>query len=469
LVVSQKGGVGKTTTSINLAAATALAGTRVLLLDADPLGSVSTMLNLSQHPARTTLRAADVELPGVLVTDVIPGLDVLSPYEEGSCSDEEFDELLRVAAAPQLQECYGCLIVGAPPFLGANPTQLLATSDELLLVMRAEPMAHRTLPAFLELVQRSRPGANELPLAGILLTLPDGENPGARWERELRGRFGARVLPQVIPFDEQVSKAHERGQALTRANPDSPAAQQYCLVAQSLGLAAEPRIIPTTRVRSALLEAASVVRAMPLGGRRRAVATPVLAGASATALPVQVCPPDTETIPEDPASLPPKVVEGPPPRDRRRRSSALRSALPPKSPSGAHSRRGSAPVAPPDRSAGPLAVHSPTPTGDAKTRPIGGTPLWPLWVVVAAFTGAGLRFVPTPKNVLPILVGLAVTLATIALFWLCLGVQEKSRRGSPPAPRPATKLPTHGRPKSDVAARLGAMTRRPNRASRRGG
>src|SRR5437660_2510227 len=80
LVASQKGGVGKTTTSINLAAATALAETRVLLLDADPLSSVSTALNLENHPGRRLLRDSGVDLPGVLVRDVLPGLDVLSPY-----------------------------------------------------------------------------------------------------------------------------------------------------------------------------------------------------------------------------------------------------------------------------------------------------------------------------------------------------------------------------------------------------
>src|SRR5947209_19499687 len=79
LVASQKGGVGKTTTSINLAGATAMAGARVLLLDADPLSSISNSLKLSEHPRRQSLRQAGIDLPGVLVADFIPGLDVLSP------------------------------------------------------------------------------------------------------------------------------------------------------------------------------------------------------------------------------------------------------------------------------------------------------------------------------------------------------------------------------------------------------
>src|SRR5947209_19110548 len=74
MVASQKGGVGKTTTSINLAAAAALAGARVLLLDADPLSSISTSLNLADRPQREPLRQSGVDLPGVLVSNVLPGL-----------------------------------------------------------------------------------------------------------------------------------------------------------------------------------------------------------------------------------------------------------------------------------------------------------------------------------------------------------------------------------------------------------
>src|SRR5262245_59721488 len=80
------------------------------------------------------------------------------------------------------------------PFLGPTPGPLLATCDEFVLVMRAEPTASRTLPAFLELVQRARGQGPSLTLRGILLTLPGGENSGGRWERELRGHFGSRIL-----------------------------------------------------------------------------------------------------------------------------------------------------------------------------------------------------------------------------------------------------------------------------------
>ena len=99
LVASQKGGVGKTTTAINLAAAAARAGVRALLLDVDPLSCISAALNLHEHPRRQSLRQAGVDLPGVFVSGVVPGLDVISPYEDGSCADADLDDLLKVFAS----------------------------------------------------------------------------------------------------------------------------------------------------------------------------------------------------------------------------------------------------------------------------------------------------------------------------------------------------------------------------------
>src|SRR5262249_23695169 len=136
-------------------------------------------------------------------------------------------------------ERYGCLVVGAPPFLGANPAQLLTTCDEFVIVMATEAMAPRMLPAFLELVQRNKSSSRPINLRGILLTQPEADAEGGRWERELRGGFGGRVLANVIPHDEEVRKAQEQGQILLQAAPESPAALEYVRLCEALGLAAE--------------------------------------------------------------------------------------------------------------------------------------------------------------------------------------------------------------------------------------
>src|SRR5258706_5124086 len=93
LVASQKGGVGKTTTAISLATATALAGVPVLLVDTDPLASVAASLNLPPNPLNDDLRRLGIECDGTLWNDVVPGLDVACPPGDGVAFAQDVDEV----------------------------------------------------------------------------------------------------------------------------------------------------------------------------------------------------------------------------------------------------------------------------------------------------------------------------------------------------------------------------------------
>lgn len=419
LVCSQKGGVGKTTTAIAVAAATAQAGCRVLLIDADPLSGIALSLNLAQHPRRQTLRGAGVDLPGVLIDGLLPGLDVLSPYDEGGCSDDDLDCLLDQLATPPIQERYGCLILGAPPFLGPSPNQLLAACNELLLVMRAEPLAARTLPAFLELVQRSRTLEHSIRTRGILLTLPEGEEVGGRWERELRGRFGTRILPDVVPHDEAVPQAQMFGQIVTQSAPDSPAAQAYRRLADFLGLAGDARPIVDDGPTTAALLLSLAIPKDTAAARRPVVAKPPVARPAPT--PTPVARPRPVVVKPDSVPLLPELETTPVPEP------AI-VPLPPVAPS---------------------SIRPPAPSGP----PPQGVPVWlaATGITLAACIGAGLRFMPSGDLVLPILVGLSVAVAVVFLL------RYTSAQEPPPAPPgPAAPKPE----RSPVSRRLSGIKRR---------
>jgi chromosome partitioning protein len=415
---------------MNLAAAAAQAGTRVLLIDADPLSNVSVSLNLSVHPQRRTLREAGIDLPGALVCDIAPGVDVISPYDAGRCTDEEFDSIVGLLTTPSVRESYGCLIVDAPPFLGANPGQLVKACDEFILVMRAEPMAYRTLPAFLELVQRNRATKGGIQMRGILLTLAAGEQAGARWERELRGRFGTRILPNAIPYDEEVGQTALFGRIISHANPDSAVAREYASVARTLQLTETNTPAVTESPLVSLLQSAATValaerRPMAAGSGVRRSVNP---GGGGTAL----LDSGDDSVPTDPEVAIPTEEEEEPPARRlaSRRSSQVRAVRPQPVAEKVEEIEEieeiePTPVVEPSKAQRTLAERKkPSSKADVHRTPEHPpTSVLPQWVVpvfLAMAVGFGLGFVQQPSYMLPVLVGVMVAAGILLILRLSI-------------------------------------------------
>jgi len=244
-VVSQKGGVGKTTTSVNLAAAFARRGMKTLLIDVDPQGAVRYGAGLRRgHPPYgfADYLKGDRALREVLLPTALPWLRVILT---GSVSDEAdhsqyltlvartsvVDELLRTA-----RERCDVVVVDTPPGLGPIVQRVLHSSQHVLIPLQCEPLALQTTPQILRGIQEIVGTNKELTLDGILLTMYEQGNPSSeRIAQYVRSHLPHNmVLDVVIPRTFAAVDAFAAGQPVVLRTPADAAAQAYVNVATLL-------------------------------------------------------------------------------------------------------------------------------------------------------------------------------------------------------------------------------------------
>jgi chromosome partitioning protein len=244
-VVSQKGGVGKTTTAINLASALARRGRKTLLVDVDPQGAVRHGIGIAADAGTAGL--ADVlagthELHDVVLASPLPWLRVLLA---GSVSDSAEHEsyATHVAHSPRLGELFDrardrgyVVIVDAPPGLGAVTRRVLAHSQHVVVPLQCEPLALQTTTQILRAVRDAAVSNPTLVLDGILLTmLEDGNDVSQRVAAYVREQ-----LPRELVFDVTIPRtmasidAFAAGQPIVLRSPDDPAARAYERLAEIL-------------------------------------------------------------------------------------------------------------------------------------------------------------------------------------------------------------------------------------------
>lgn len=244
-VTNQKGGVGKTTTSVNLSAALAYMGKKVLLIDIDPQANATQGIGVDRSVLDLTVYHAitqDIALDEIIIATDVEGLDIVPANIDLAGVEIELSQVksgreqrLRHALDP-IKERYDYVIIDCPPALGTLNTNALTASDSVLIPVQCEYYALEGLTQLLNTILLTQKVFNEdLTIEGVLLTMLDARtNLGIEVSQEVRKYFREKVYDVVIPRNIKLSEAPSEGLNIFDYDRTSEGAKAYAKLAKEV-------------------------------------------------------------------------------------------------------------------------------------------------------------------------------------------------------------------------------------------
>lgn len=237
-IFNQKGGVGKTTTNINLAACLAMKGKKVLVLDIDPQGNTTSGLGISKRELENTvynvLVDEDYDIKDAIIKTDVKGLDLIPASVDLAGAEVELVQIEgREKALKQgldkIKDDYDYIFIDCPPSLGLLTINSLAAVDSVLIPIQCEFYALEGVSQLVSTIELVKKSLNpSLEIQGVILSMFDGRtNLSAQVVQEVKKYFGNKVYATVIPRNVRLAEAPSYGLPITEYDPKSKGAEAY--------------------------------------------------------------------------------------------------------------------------------------------------------------------------------------------------------------------------------------------------